>query len=409
MVQVIQTGNPQGKLSEMLGMSLGQGIGNGLNTFFANRSLESVLKDKALNGASTSKKLEAMRSALAPYGEVGQNLLNQRMQIEQQELNEMQTAKQEVVQKKKGQALGRYLKGGDLTPDEESLFTPTEFVAMHKARNPPAPGGVSAQPVPPEVQSSISNVLKENTGSNADELSLAMDQAGVPRSFSNSYVESRRRSDEADDKSFDKAGDYEDKILSDYSAYRRDSDVLSQMMSLADKGNLPNPLLAQALESMGFPIGALKNPDAEQFDKLSQELVKNISGTYGNRILKVEVDNFLKTIPTLMNSEEGKKRLIRQWEIINEGKKAKYDAYRELQKEFPKKLPKDYKFRAQDIADKKLDQLSKEFRSIGLEQNRVKVPKGTPLNNETIQKYLDLANEDADLAKKMALEDGYAF
>ena len=33
MVQVFEEENPQGKLSDMLGMSLGQGIGNGLNTF----------------------------------------------------------------------------------------------------------------------------------------------------------------------------------------------------------------------------------------------------------------------------------------------------------------------------------------------------------------------------------------
>ena len=90
MVQVIETGNPQGKLSEMLGMGLGQGIANGLNTFFANRSLESVLHDKALEGAPHLKKFEALRLALAPYGDKGQELLSQRMQIEQQEMNEAQ-------------------------------------------------------------------------------------------------------------------------------------------------------------------------------------------------------------------------------------------------------------------------------------------------------------------------------
>jgi hypothetical protein len=81
---VIKLGNPQGKLSEMLGMSLGEGIGNGLNTFFANRSLESVMQDKALEKAPITKKLEAIRSALSPYGEKGQEIFQQRMAIEQQ-------------------------------------------------------------------------------------------------------------------------------------------------------------------------------------------------------------------------------------------------------------------------------------------------------------------------------------
>ena len=89
MVQVIETGNPQGKLAEALGMSLGQGLGNGLNTYFANRSLDSVLKDKALESAPLSQKLEAIRGALSPYGEKGQEILQQRMAIEQQEMNEV--------------------------------------------------------------------------------------------------------------------------------------------------------------------------------------------------------------------------------------------------------------------------------------------------------------------------------
>ena len=39
--------DPRDRISEILGMSLGQGLGNGLNTFFANRSLQSVLQDKS--------------------------------------------------------------------------------------------------------------------------------------------------------------------------------------------------------------------------------------------------------------------------------------------------------------------------------------------------------------------------
>ena len=86
MVQVIaKLGNPKGKLAESLGMSLGQGIGNGLNTYFANRSLESVLKDKSLKDAPISQKLEAIRSAVSPYGEKGQEIFQQRMMIEKQE------------------------------------------------------------------------------------------------------------------------------------------------------------------------------------------------------------------------------------------------------------------------------------------------------------------------------------
>ena len=112
-IQTFELGNARGKLSDMLGMSLGQGIGNGLNTYFANRSLESVLHDKALENAPTAKKLEAIRSALSPYGEKGQEIFKQRMDIEQQDLQEQQMKKKEAEERKqeaqmkiKGKALG---------------------------------------------------------------------------------------------------------------------------------------------------------------------------------------------------------------------------------------------------------------------------------------------------------------
>ncbi len=120
MVQVIDTGNPQGKIAEMLGLSLGQGLGNGLNTFFANRSLESVLHDKALEGAPQSKKLEALRSALVPYGEKGQELFEQRMKIDQQELEEKETRKQEMQQ----DVLSRIVSGEKVSPKQLAKLSP---------------------------------------------------------------------------------------------------------------------------------------------------------------------------------------------------------------------------------------------------------------------------------------------
>jgi hypothetical protein len=136
-----------GKLAE----ALGGGIGNGLNTYFANRSLNSVLQDKALEGAPQSEKLTALHSALSPYGKKGQEIFQQRMQIEQLAAQEKEKTKQESLMKKKSKALSRYLKGEELNEDEENLFSPQEWVAIHKARNPKAPATpVSERPVPPE-------------------------------------------------------------------------------------------------------------------------------------------------------------------------------------------------------------------------------------------------------------------
>jgi hypothetical protein len=101
------------KGTDVLADALGMGIGSGLNTYFANRSLESVLHDKALEGAPVSKKLEALRSALSPYGERGQQILQQRMAIEQQEMQEAQQG-----------ILGRVVAGEKVPAKDLSQLTP---------------------------------------------------------------------------------------------------------------------------------------------------------------------------------------------------------------------------------------------------------------------------------------------
>ena len=97
MVQFFKgSADPRDAAYGQLASALGQGLGEGLTTHFANRSLDSVLKDKALQDAPVSERMEALRSTLAPYGEKGQKILQQRMQIEQQQMNE---AQQEVLGK----------------------------------------------------------------------------------------------------------------------------------------------------------------------------------------------------------------------------------------------------------------------------------------------------------------------
>lgn len=168
---------------------------------------------------------------------------------------------------------------------------------------------------------------------------------------------------------------YIEKVLTGYEAYKRDEGVLNQMEQIAAKGKLTSPLAVTALEKLGLPIGVLSNPDSEQFEKLSQELMKNITGTYGSRILQTEVVSFMKSIPTLKNSPEGQKRLIRQWQILNEGKKAYYDAYKDIKKKNPKRLPPDLHEQVLEAAEGRLDKLSNEFRKLN-SSVKVKGPDG---------------------------------
>lgn len=222
-------------------------------------------------------------------------------------------------------------------------------------------------------------------------------------------LEKVRHEEELDLKSYANNADYREKILSGFEAYERDKAILGNMEQIAEKENLPTPLMSGLLEKTGLPIGILQNPDAEQFEKLSQELVKNITGTYGNRILLAEVQSFMKSIPTLMNSPEGKKKLIRQWKILNEGKRVYYDAYERIRERNPKRLPPDLHEQVLKESRADLDRLAEEFKNLSRPFTRKKVDPGTRITNDIVDNYLELSNNDPNIARKLAAEDGYEF
>ncbi len=178
-------------------------------------------------------------------------------------------------------------------------------------------------------------------------------------------IQQKIAEEKIDYQSFKDNKDYTEKVLSGYESYKRDKAVLSQMASIAKKeGSLPAPMTVSFLNKIGIPLGVLQNPDAEQFDKLSQELMRGISGVYGSRILQSEVQNFMRSIPTLLNSPEGRKRVIDQWNILNEGKKIYYDAYKDVRKQNPKRLPVDLHEQVIEHAEDKLDLLANEFKNL---------------------------------------------
>ena len=349
-----------------------------------------------------------MERALSKHGARGQRLLQKRLQVEQIGEQERQKSISREKLAKEQDVLGRILSGEKVSPEDLSSLSPDTQIKVLKEQSRAPAGGITGQPVPGGVQEKIVAVMNDNPNASAEELNIEMVKAGVPPAFSNSFVESRRRVDEADLKTFDKGANFEKEILDGFKGYQRDKNVLGQMENLLNAGNLSTPLLIAAFDKIGLPLGVLGNADSEQFQKLSQELVKNIQATYGSRILKIEVDNFMKSIPTLLNSPEGQKKLINQWQIINEGKRAHYDAFREVRAENTKRLPKDFNLQVVDRAEDRVDELSEEFLSLNTpSEGREQVQQGTQITEDVARRYLSIAGGDKNKAREIAREDGY--
>lgn len=138
-------------------------------------------------------------------------------------------------------------------------------------------------------------------------------------------------------------GGYESALLSDAN--------LNKMQALSDTGELISPLGAYLSNMFGVPVSLVSNADTEEFQKLIAQRGLNVASAYGfGRILATEFMTFLQTIPSLVNSKEGKDRIINTLRYFDNIAKARYSIYRnELKNKKPGESTRQIKL---DIADK---------------------------------------------------------
>ena len=102
-------------------------------------------------------------------------------------------------------------------------------------------------------------------------------------------------------------------------------------------------------------------PDTEEFEKLSNGFIRYAKGIFGSRITDADLKAFLSTVPTLANTEHGKKAIIKNMELFNKGVHEKYKVMREVIKENGGKRPLDLALQVQDQLDERLNSLADQW------------------------------------------------
>lgn len=125
-----------------------------------------------------------------------------------------------------------------------------------------------------------------------------------------------------------------------YATARNEDVRLDRMQELSNKDTVSTPAMIKALDTIGLPIGILSNPDTEEYRKLETDFIRDARDIFpGGRITNYEIQSYLKTIPTLLNSKEGREAIIRNRKLLNEAKKVRYDEYKRILKETGGKKP----------------------------------------------------------------------
>lgn len=393
---------------EMLGDSIGKGLSDFLNNFYANKALEGVERDSSYKNAPVSERASKLERALTPFGEVGLSTLQRRLGIEEKRAQEQENIKNQRIQSN----LYRMLSGETLTPEESSEIPGELQIAAHKEMQPKAPaGGLSGQPVPPEVSQSIGNILGDSKGLNSDELAQRFDQAGIPRAYSNSYIENRRRQDEANPKEklevHKLSSDTAKKINEEGESSKKRIRAFNTMEKNIESGKidprnfknfLANSLAGSTLE------GLLRNPESEEFKAASFNTYEGLKNVFGTRLSDADLKLASTKVPDITKTPEANKKIISFLKFFDQMNVEKQKISDEVVKENNGYRPIDFDQQVRERLDSKFgDEAERVTKEAAQSESNGK------LSADDALKFLQQANGDRKEAERLAREAGYEF
>lgn len=149
------------------------------------------------------------------------------------------------------------------------------------------------------------------------------------------------------------------------------------------------PFIGKAVNALVNSVGGVLDSlqkgvfatDTEEFEKLQNDFVREAKNIYGARVTNMELENFMKLIPTLSQTDKGKLAIIRNLENMYQADKVKAKALKQVIRENKGKRPSDLEFEVEKKAKKKLDQLAKKFVSGVPSRSSVNIPIAQPQPN----------------------------
>lgn len=151
------------------------------------------------------------------------------------------------------------------------------------------------------------------------------------------------------------------KVIDEYKSNKQQMAILDKMSALDDANEVDNPAYLQGLKSLGIDLDFLKSPGTIQLDKLSMGMLKDLKSIFGGRISNLEMQNFLKTIPTSSQTKEGRSRVIRDLKLMGKAKDLRFKAMRDLERENGGILPRDADAQIEERISPKLDKIFQKF------------------------------------------------
>lgn len=220
---------------------------------------------------------------------------------------------------------------------------------------------------------------------------------------------------EADKLEAKRVSELADKVVSEYEGAETANERLNQMEVAAESGKLPSPLLVRSMEALNIPLGVYADPLSQNYEKNVNEFVREVKNYFPGRVTNTELEFFMKSIPSLMNSDEGKKLIIKNMKLRNEMAKSRYEAYMEILEKNGGRKPKNLDIKINNRTKEQRRLLGDEMKK-NIEEARdiAKLPEKAAYKDQQVSvglatKYLQSAGGDVKKARELARRDGYDF
>lgn len=112
-------------------------------------------------------------------------------------------------------------------------------------------------------------------------------------------------------------------------------------------------------------IGRIKQEttkETQQFEKNSAEFVKGAKGIFGSRITDADLNAFMKMVPTLSNTNEGKLAILRNIQLVNEAALVKEKVRNHIVKENGNRRPYNLEDMVEEISEPIIDKMANQFK-----------------------------------------------
>lgn len=141
--------------------------------------------------------------------------------------------------------------------------------------------------------------------------------------------EARREREEA----FKQTKDERKKWADEYKVAKQDFDTAKTLEELNQSGKLSTSGYNEFLSRSGLDLGALESPESIQFKSLAQTFMRGAKQYFGGNVSNREIELFLKTIPNLSQTPEGRKRILAGIKNMSRAKMAYFEEARKVIKQ----------------------------------------------------------------------------